>query len=88
MNKILKSIAAIMLFSVVMSESSIAENVLTEGKEINIYSPDKSLALSLFKTFEGRLSYSVIFDGIQVIEPSSLGITVDNIDLGVGPKMF
>ena len=37
---------------------------------------------------EGRLSYSVIFDDIQVIEPSPLGITVDNIDLGVGPKMF
>ncbi len=33
MNKMLKSIAVVILFSVVMSESSIAENVLTERKE-------------------------------------------------------
>ena len=51
-------------------------------KEIKITSPDKQLSVLVSVTTEGRLSYSIKSDDIQVVEESPLGITVDSIDLG------
>ncbi|MBE3085643.1 MAG: glycoside hydrolase family 97 catalytic domain-containing protein [Bacteroidetes bacterium] len=62
--------------------------VPTKGKEIEISSPDKQLSVIVLVTTEGRLSYSIKSDGIQVLETSPLGMTVDGIDLGSGSKII
>jgi alpha-glucosidase len=59
----------------------------TKDREIGITSPDKHLSLSVFNTQEGRLSYTVMLDDVQVIETSPLGLTIDSLDLGVGAKI-
>ena len=56
-------------------------------KEIKIISPDKQISVSVLVTPEGRLTYSIKSGKIQVLNPSPLGITVDNIDLGNGAKI-
>jgi len=61
-------------------------NVALAEKGIIINSPDKQLSALVTITTEGRLSYSVKSDGIQVLETSPLGITIDGIDLGKGAK--
>jgi alpha-glucosidase len=58
------------------------------SREIQINSPDKHLSVKVFIATEGRLSYSIQSDGIQVIESSSLGITVDSKDLGSEAKFI
>jgi alpha-glucosidase len=55
-------------------------------KEIKISSPGKHLCALVTITKEGRLSYSVKLDDIQVLETSPLGITIDSIDLGKGAR--
>src|ERR1035437_7648208 len=62
-------------------------NVALSEKEIKITSPDKQLSVSVFTTAEGRLSYSIKSLGIQVLETSPLGITVDSINIGNGAKI-
>src|SRR5665647_2662611 len=49
---------------------------------ISISSPDKRLTVEIWNS-NGRLSYTVMSDNVRVIEKSSLGLTVDNVDLGV-----
>lgn len=79
MNKILNVIvASFFLFAGI--------NVALAEKGIKINSPDKQLSALVTITTEGRLSYSVKSEGIQVIETSPLGITIDNIDLGKDAK--
>ena len=62
-------------------------NVVLSQKEIKISSPDRHLSVLVFVTAEGRLSYSIKSDKIQVLEPSPLGITIDSIDLGSHAKI-
>jgi alpha-glucosidase len=62
-------------------------NVILAQKEIKISSPGKHLSVLVFVTAEGRLSYSIKSDKIQVLEASPLGITVDSTDLGSGAKI-
>jgi len=57
-------------------------HAVSAEKEIKISSPGKHLCALVTITTEGRLSYSVKLDGIQVLETSPLGITIDSIDLG------
>lgn len=79
MNKISKAIiTSIFLFSGI--------NGIFAGNGIKISSPDKQLSVLVSVTSEGRLSYSIKSGGIQVLETSPLGITVDSIDLGKGAK--
>jgi alpha-glucosidase len=54
---------------------------------IEIVSPDKKISVWVFAVSDGRLSYSIKSDGIQVLEKSPLGIVIDNIDLGDGAKI-
>lgn len=62
-------------------------NVTLAQKEIKISSPDKHLSVLVFVTAEGRLSYSIKSDKVQILEASPLGITVDSTDLGSGAKI-
>jgi alpha-glucosidase len=62
-------------------------NAVLAQKEIKITSPNKQLSVSVFVDAKGRLSYSVKSEGIQVLETSPLGLTVDSIDLGKGAKI-
>jgi len=79
MNKISKAIiTSIILFSGI--------NGIFAGNGIKISSPDKQLSALVTISTEGCLSYSVKSGGIQVLETSPLGITIDNIDLGKGAK--
>jgi len=62
-------------------------NTILAQKEIKISSPDKEISVLIFVTPEGRLSYSVKSDKMQVLETSPLGITVDSTDLGSSAKI-
>ncbi len=55
--------------------------------DIKITSPDKQIAVSVFVAPDGRLTYAIQNKNIQVLAPSPLGITVDDIDLGYGAKI-
>jgi len=79
MNRISKAIVT-SFFLFVGINLAVAEN------GIKITSPDKQLSVLVTITTEGRLSYSVKSGGIQVLETSPLGITIDSIDLGKGAK--
>jgi alpha-glucosidase len=57
------------------------------ANRIEIVSPDKKISVWVFVTTEGRLSYSIKSDNVQVLETSPLGIVVDNIDLGKDAKI-
>ncbi|WP_111309296.1 glycoside hydrolase family 97 protein [Confluentibacter sediminis] len=56
-------------------------------ERIEITSPNKKLSALVTVTTEGRLSYAIDSDGIQVLNTSPLGITVDSIDLGHQAKI-
>lgn len=62
-------------------------NAALAEKGIKIISPDKQVSVWVSVTTEGRLSYAINSDGIQVLETSPLGIVVDHIDLGNGAKI-
>jgi len=79
MNKITKAIITIVFLTAGIN-GAVGEN------GIIISSPDKQLSVLVSVTAEGRLSYSVKSDGIEVLETSPLGITVDDLDLGKGAK--
>lgn len=80
MNKITATIITL-IFLIIGINAALAE------KGIKIISPDKQVSVWVFVTAEGRLSYSIKSDGIQVLETSPLGIIVDNIDLGNSAKI-
>jgi alpha-glucosidase len=80
MKKITKAII-ILIFLVIGSNATLAE------KGIKIISPDKQVSVLVSVTNEGRLSYSIKSNDVQVLETSPLGIVVDNIDLGYGGKI-
>jgi len=79
MNKISKAIITIVFLTIGINMAG-AEN------GIKISSPDKQLSVLVSVTDEGRLSYLVKSGGIQVLETSPLGITVDDVDLGKGAR--
>lgn len=56
-------------------------------KEVKITSPDKQLSVLILVNAEGRLAYSIKSGNTQVLEMSPLGITVDNMDLGLSAKI-
>lgn len=74
------------IMGVTVSCNQLSEQTKGEGIEIN--SPGKQLTVHVRITPEGRLSYSIKSDGVQVLETSSLGLTVDGIDLGSNPKII
>src|ERR1035437_7492693 len=65
----------------------IAFNVVIAADGIKIVSPNKQVSVLVSVTTEGRLSYAIKSDDVRVLETSSLGIVVDNIDLGKGTKI-
>ncbi|MFC1539384.1 glycoside hydrolase family 97 N-terminal domain-containing protein [Candidatus Latescibacterota bacterium] len=54
---------------------------------IDIMSPDGSVQMKLMILENNRLGYEIQLNGKSVIEKSPLGITVDNIDLGMGVQI-
>lgn len=84
MNGTLKITVTILLSAVLINGISSGS---TKDTEIAIQSPSKHLSLSVFNSPEGRLSYGVMLDSVQVIGPSPLGLTVDSVDLGSGSKI-
>ncbi|MBZ5859360.1 glycoside hydrolase family 97 catalytic domain-containing protein [Flavihumibacter profundi] len=57
------------------------------NREIAIYSPSNIIRASLYINDRGSLAYKVERNGETVVEPSSLGITVDQIKLGDGVEL-
>jgi alpha-glucosidase len=65
----------------------IAFNVVIAADGIKIVSPNKQVSVLVSVTTEGRLSYAIKSDDVQVLGTSPLGIVVDSIDLGKGAKI-
>lgn len=51
------------------------------------HSPSKNVAAVISLDDNSRLQFEVKFKNVDVIEPSSLGITVDGVDLGSGVRL-
>jgi alpha-glucosidase len=81
METLTKSVVTIILLS-------IGINSIFAVNEYEIVSPNRQISVSVFVTPEGQLSYYVKSDGFTVLETSSLGIEVDNIDLGKNAKII
>ena len=58
---------------------------VTHAVEIKVSSPDGKAVVSL--TDVGGLSYSVLFDGREVVSQSRFGIVADGVDLGADVKL-
>lgn len=54
---------------------------------IDLNSPDKKINVTIGTDINGRLSYSIKADKTTVVNTSPLGITIDNVDLGIGAKI-
>ncbi len=70
-----------LIFLVIGMDVALAKN------EVKIISPDRQVSVLVSVTNEGRLSYSIKSDGVQVLKTSPLGLVVDHIDLGNGAKI-
>ncbi|ULQ53248.1 glycoside hydrolase family 97 catalytic domain-containing protein [Flavihumibacter fluvii] len=81
--RILSATCAIVFFSQVIS----AQQPSRGNGSIEIFSPSELIKFSLFLTSQGNLTYTVHYNGRQVIEPSSLGITIDQKNLGAGVEI-
>lgn len=55
--------------------------------DIKITSPNKQLTVSIYIATDGRLTYKLSSKSLQLLAPSPLGLTVDDIDLGSGAKI-
>jgi alpha-glucosidase len=62
-------------------------NAAVAAGDIKISSPNKQLMVTVFVTPDGRLTYTVNSKNIQLLAPSPLGITIDDVDLGNGAKI-
>lgn len=60
--------------------------VKTKAQEWNISSPDKKIAVKIFN--RGSITYTVTYDKHTVINPSPLGIQLDDISFGEGLKFL
>ncbi|OMP77392.1 glycoside hydrolase family 97 protein [[Flexibacter] sp. ATCC 35208] len=61
-------------------------NANKQGNEIQVNSPNKQISVHVFIENE-RLSYSILYGNVKVINTSPLGLTVDHIDLGYKTTM-
>jgi len=75
----------IAIIAIIFLSNGIHAAFAVNGYEI--VSPNKQISVRVFVSTEGRLSYSVKSDDVQVLETSPLGIVVDNIDLGNDAKI-
>src|SRR5690606_33766204 len=62
--------------------------VVFAQQQVEIKSPNKKLVAIVTVADNGRLTYSVKHDGVQVLNPSPLGLKVDDIDLGHQAKLI
>jgi alpha-glucosidase len=60
--------------------------VIGSGDSVVVRSPNGVLAVSVGVASDGRLTYSIHALGKEVLPPSPLGLTVDDVDLGKGAK--
>jgi alpha-glucosidase len=61
--------------------------VVFAQQHVEIKSPNKKLSTIVTATNNGQLSYIIKHEGIQVLNPSPLGLTIDNINLGHQAKI-
>jgi len=66
---------------------TVEKGVLSPDRDLVLSSPGQNLKVSVGVTAAGRLSYTVSENGVQVLAPSSLGLTVDGVDLGQGARI-
>lgn len=62
-------------------------HVVSAQTEVEIKSPNKKLSAIVTASNNGRLSYIIKHEGVQVLNPSPLGLTIDDIDLGHQAKI-
>lgn len=87
----MRSVFALMVVSLAAAAGEAATSVKTAGAqsaaEVEVQSPSGKVALTVFVTPRGQLSYEVRFAGVPVVEASNLGIKVDGVDLGAGASL-
>jgi alpha-glucosidase len=54
------------------------------GSEITLFSPDSNLQLIVLTTDNSQLKYELKYMDQPVVQPSSMGVTVDGLNLGEG----
>jgi len=64
----------------------IAKTATAQKQEIELASPGKMLSVKIFKLGK-RLSYTLNAGNTQLLAPSSLGLIVDSVDLGIDPQI-
>src|SRR5690606_20394259 len=62
-------------------------HVVLAQTEVEIKSPNKKLSAIVTASDNGRLSYIIKHEGVQVLNPSPLGLTIDDTDLGHQAKI-
>ncbi len=76
----------ILTFSIALVTVFVACTV-NNNKEIQVNSPDGTITVKVFME-EERLSYSVFSRDTPVLQTSSLGLTVDSVDLGLNTDIL
>ncbi|MBW3128610.1 glycoside hydrolase family 97 protein [Hymenobacter profundi] len=70
-------------FALLLSQTLPIHHLLAQTKPTTVVSPDKNLQVELFLT-QGQLQYRVVYKGKAVVEPSTLGLQVDQQKIGEG----
>ena len=71
-------LAAVLLFSV--------KNVSAQNQTVRLKSPDNRLTLTI-SSADSRLVYDVKAGAAEILKQSTLGLTIDGIDLGANAKI-
>ena len=79
----LKLIVLLVLWTVI---KSITVNAKLSEQEVLVKSPDNKISAKVFVQ-DNRLTYSVIIGEYQVIKASSLGLMIDNTNLGLNVRI-
>ena len=60
---------------------------LPAAADVTVASPDGHVRFVLAANAQGRLQYTVTFNGKNILDPSRLGIVVDKVDLADGAQI-
>ncbi|UOR06595.1 glycoside hydrolase family 97 protein [Hymenobacter aerilatus] len=70
-------------FALLLSQALPLHHLLAQTKPTTVVSPDKNLQVELFFT-QGQLQYRVLYKGKPVVEPSTLGLQLNQQEIGKG----
>src|SRR5690349_5261851 len=82
MKKIMENVMKAQLFTIA-ALISLCSHI--QATEVTVKSPDGKVSIAV--TDAGRLSYTVSFDGREVVGKSQFGIVADGVDLGADAKL-